>query len=131
MRPRISLDQHDATRLATALIGEAIQRNVSVSVAVVDDAGVLLHFVRMDGARAYTVDLATRKARSAASVAVSTRKIDQALEAGLISNVESLGWGGVPVMLNGECAGAAGISGAAREIDDDIATLAVAQFNAP
>ena len=131
MRSRISLDQHDAARLATALVGEATQRNVSVSVAVVDDAGVLLHFVRMDGARAHTVDLATRKARSAASVAVSTRMIDQALQAGLIGNVESPGWGGVPVMLNGECAGAAGISGAARDIDDEIATLAVAQFNVP
>src|SRR3569623_1523294 len=128
MRSRISLDQQDAARLATACIVEATRRDASVSVAVVDDAGVLLHFVRMDGARAHTVDLASRKARSAAGAAVSTRMIDQALKAGLIGNVEPVGWGGVPISVNGACAGAIGISGAASDLDEDLATLAVAQF---
>jgi glc operon protein GlcG len=116
MRARFSLSFEDARTVAAACLEAARQHDAEVSVAVVDDAGVLLHFSRMDGARAYTVELASRKARSSASVGVPTSVI-KAIDAGR---------GGFPVLHEGHCAGAVGISGAKPEIDEIIAQAGIA-----
>jgi len=131
MLSKVSLDQNEAAHIAAASIHEAVRRDVAVSVAVVDDAGILLHFIRMDHARVHSVELASRKARAAAGSAVSTRMIDMALKAGMITNVDSVGWGGVPVTLDGGCAGAVGISGASPEVDDEIASVAAGKAGQP
>jgi glc operon protein GlcG len=116
MRARFSLSFEDARTVAAACLEAARQHDVEVSVAVVDDAGVLVHFSRMDGARAYTVELASRKARSSASVGVPTSVI-KAIDAGR---------GGFPVLHQERCAGAVGISGAKPEIDEIIAQAGIA-----
>ena len=124
MLSKLSLDQAEAARISLVCVGEAIRRNVAISVAVVDDAGVLLHFLRMDRARPHTVELAMRKARSAAASGVNTRLIEAALKAGIIGNVDSVGLGGAPFPTNAGCAGAVGVSGASPEVDDEIAAMA-------
>jgi glc operon protein GlcG len=126
MRSKISIDFNDAQQLAAACLATAVEHAVSISVAIVDDAGMLLQFARMDGARAHTVEISTRKARAAAAAGVSTKLIDEALKAGLLSNVEAVGWGGLPVKIGTDCAGAVGISGATPDIDDAIAASALA-----
>jgi uncharacterized protein GlcG (DUF336 family) len=127
MRARYSLSFEDARMVATACLEAARQHDAEVSVAVVDDAGVLLHFSRMDGARAYTVELASRKARSSASVGVPTSVIEaMALERPSSSRKPNAGRGGVPLLHEGHCAGAVGISGAKPEIDEIIAQAGIA-----
>lgn len=131
MLSKISLDQADAARLAAVCIDTALRQGVAISLAIVDDAGALLHFVRMDGVRAHTVELASRKARAAASAGVTTRLIDMAVKAGMVTTVDSVGWGGAPITVSSGCAGAIGISGSTPEIDDEIASIAAGQSAAP
>ena len=125
MLTKISINHVEGTRLVELCLVAARQQRIAISVAVVDDAGSLLHFARMDGARSHSIDLAMRKARAAAISGVSTKQIDAALKAGLLSNVESVGSGGVPVKLNDTCAGGVGVSGASAEIDHALAESAV------
>src|ERR1700741_2564536 len=72
MQSRLFLDFADAQAIAAACLDSAARQGAAVSIAVVDGAGDLLQFSRMNGARAYSVDLATKKARAAAHVGVST-----------------------------------------------------------
>jgi glc operon protein GlcG len=127
MRARFSLSFEDARTVATACLEAARQHDAEVSVAVVDDAGILLYFSRMDGARAYTVELASRKARSSASVGVPTSVIEaMARERPSSSREPNAGRGGFPVLHQGQCTGAVGISGAKPEIDEIIAQAGIA-----
>jgi len=85
----------------------------------------------MDGARAYTVELASQKARTSASVSVPTSVIEAMSRAGAEHSRESnVGRGGVPVQYSGQCAGAVGVSGAKPEIDEMIAQAGIAVLTA-
>lgn len=122
MRMKPSLTFSDARAVSAACLEAAEQRGVSVSVAVVDDAGNLLHFCRMDGARSHSIDLASRKASLAATVGVATAVIEEVQRQRQNATQPGFpGAGGVPVLVTGQCAGAIGISGASPEIDDAIA----------
>jgi glc operon protein GlcG len=109
----------DAKAALGAALADAEARGVRVSVAVVDAAAALLMFARMDGARGHTVELAQQKARTAASVGVATSLIAKAQPTATSA-------GGVPVLADGECAGAVGVSGASIDVDEAIALAACA-----
>jgi len=102
------------------------QRNaLSVTIAVVDDGGHLLHFSRMDGAHIGTVDVATAKARTAALFRKPTQNFAESLSngvSGLLGLPNMLPFaGGVPIVLRGLSIGAIGVSGAAPDMDAKIA----------
>jgi uncharacterized protein GlcG (DUF336 family) len=131
MRPKFSLSFEDARTVEAACLEAARQHDVAVSIAVADDSGALLCFVRMDGARGYTVELASRKARTSASVGVPTAIIEaMSRERPGHSRESNAGRGGVPVQYRGQCAGAVGISGAKPEIDEMIAQAGIAVLTA-
>ena len=131
MRPKFSLSFEDAQTVAAACLQAARQHEVEVSIAVVDESGVLLHFSRMDGARAYTVELASQKARTSASVGVPTSVVEAMVrERPGQSREANVGRGGVPAQYRGQCAGAVGISGAKPEIDEMIAQAGIAVLTA-
>ncbi len=122
MRVKPSLDIDDAETIAAAARLAAQQQGAAVSIAVVDEAGALLHFQRLDGARAYSVDLAIRKARTAAAVGVPTWVLEAMVRERPMQGQDVLAVaGGAPVILGGGCAGAIGVSGATAEIDEAIA----------
>jgi glc operon protein GlcG len=125
MKPTLSLD--DAETLAVACLDAARKCEASVCVAVVDEAGSLLNLVRMDGARGYTVELATRKARTAASIGVSTEVIEHLHGDKPMQSRDFIALrGGVPILHDGACAGAVGVSGAKPEIDVLVASAGIA-----
>lgn len=129
MISRFSLDQTEADRVLAACREAAARHGVAVSIAVVDDAGLLLSFGRMDGARGYTVELAGRKARVAASVGVSTSVItEMSRQSPGPASEAAVGAGGVPILHRQICVGAIGVSGARPEIDDAIATAGAAAW---
>jgi len=131
MRSKFSLTFEDAQTVAAACLQAARQHEIEVSIAVVDEAGALLHFSRMDGARTYTVELASQKARASASVGVPTGVIEaMARERPGQSRETNVGRGGVPVQYGGQCAGAIGVSGAKPEIDERIAQAGIAVLTA-
>jgi len=104
----------------------ARQREVEVSIAVVDYPARCFAFPGWT-ARAYTVELASQKARTSASGGVATSVIEAMSRAGAGQPRESnVGRGGVPVHYKGQCAGAVGVSGAKPDIDEMIAQAGIA-----
>lgn len=108
----------------------AAERNVHVSVAVTDRAGVLLAFVRMDDASLVTVDVAVGKARSAAYLKAPSKVFEDFINSGLPAMATTPGilplQGGVPVYYKGAVIGAVGVSGADGDTDSAIAALTAA-----
>jgi len=66
MRTKPCLTSADAHKMMAACKAEADKNNWKVSIAIVDDAGVLLLLERLDGAGATTPEVAHGKARTAA-----------------------------------------------------------------
>ncbi len=126
MHLKPSIDFSAAKVLVSAGLECARDRGVNVSVAVVDDAGELVAFARMDGARSYTVELASEKAKAAAKLGLSTVALETLGRRSSSGNPWSAG--GLPVLHGGQCAGAVGVSGAKAEIDNEIAERAIASL---
>jgi len=99
---------------------------------VVDPAGDLLAFQRMDGVRPASADLAIGKARTAARLQRPTAEIEDNINRGrtafVTANIAALG-GGMPIRVNGEVVGAVGIAGLNKETDADIANTAAAALD--
>jgi uncharacterized protein GlcG (DUF336 family) len=126
MRLIPTLDSADAIAARDAGVRAASERGLAACIAVVDSSGVLLELHRSDAAKAHTVDLATRKARTSALLGLETAILERMAKDGRgpPGEVIALG-GGVPVIHDGRCAGAVGVSGGASEDDHEIAVAAV------
>ena len=117
---------------------EARRNGWAVSIAVVDEAGRLLLFSRMDGTPNASVDVAIGKAVHAATYRRPTAFHQQLLEGG---NAVVLGLpnvlpveGGIPLEADGHLVGAIGVSGAQSADDGGIAAAgaeALATWLAP
>ena len=123
------LDQAGAQAVLQAAKESAQQRNAPSAIAVVDPAGDLLAFQRMDGVRPASADLAIQKARTAARLQRPTAEIEDNIDEGrtafITANIVALR-GGMPVRLNGQVVGAVGIAGLSKETDTEIAKTAAA-----
>ena len=123
------LDQAGAQTVLQAARDSAQQRNAPSAIAVVDPAGDLLAFQRMDGVRPASADLAIEKARTAARLGRPTAEIEDSVNQGrtafVTANIADLR-GGVPIRVSGEVVGAVGIAGKSKETDTEIATAAAA-----
>ena len=123
----MTLDQGGAQTVLRAARQSAQQRNAPSAIAVVDRAGDLLAFQRMDGVRPASADFAIAKARTAARLQRPTAEIEDNINQGrtafVTAEIMALR-GGVPIHLNGEVVGAVGIAGLSKETDTDIANTA-------
>jgi glc operon protein GlcG len=121
------LDQAGAQTVLRAARESAQQRNAPSAIAVVDPAGDLLAFQRMDGVRPASVDLAIGKARTAARLRRPTAEIEDSINQGrtalTTANIPALR-GGVPIRVSGEVVGAVGVAGLSKETDTEIANTA-------
>jgi glc operon protein GlcG len=123
------LDQAGAQTVLQAASDLAQQRNAPSAIAVVDPAGDLLAFQRMDGVRPASADLAIEKARTAARLRRPTAEIEDNINQGrtafVTAGIAALR-GGMPIRVNGEVVGAVGIAGLSKETDTAIANTAAA-----
>jgi glc operon protein GlcG len=121
------LDQAGAQTVMQAARQTAQQRNAPSAIAVVDPAGDLLAFQRMDGVRPASADLAIQKARTAARLQRPTAEIENNINQGrtafVTAEIMALR-GGMPVRVNGEVVGAVGVAGSSSESDTAIAGAA-------
>jgi glc operon protein GlcG len=128
----LALDQTGAQTVLKAARESAQQRNAPSAIAVVDPAGDLLAFQRMDGVRPASADLATEKARTAARLRRPTAEIEDSINQGrtafVTANIAALR-GGVPIRVSGEVVGAVGVAGLSKEADTDIANAAAAALS--
>lgn len=112
-RKTLTLDV--ARRIAAAAETEAKRNNWAVSIAVVDDAGHLMVFHRLDGAKLVATDIAIRKARTAVYFQGPTKTLEQEVAGGRNALLPIEGFmpleGGIPLMVDGVLVGAIGVSG--------------------
>jgi glc operon protein GlcG len=82
------LDQAGAQTVLQSARESAQRRNVPSAIAVVDPAGDLLAFQRMDGVRSASADLTIQKARTAAQLQRPTAEIEDSINQGRTAFVE-------------------------------------------
>src|SRR5258707_5211677 len=109
----MALDQDGAQTILQAAKESAQRRNAPSAIAVVDFAGDLLAFQRMDNVRSASADLAIEKARTAARLQRPTAETEDSINQGrtafVTADIMALR-GGVPIRVNGEVVGAVGIA---------------------
>ena len=128
----MTLDQAGAQTVLQAARERAQQRNAPSAIAVVDPAGDLLAFQRMDGVRPASAELAIEKARTAARLQRPTEEIEDNIDRGrtafVTAGIAALR-GGVPIRVDGRVVGAVGVAGLSKETDTEIANTAAAGLN--
>ena len=113
--PTTKLTFEGAQKLLAAAIAKARELNVPQCICIVDAGGHLLTMGRMDGAFALSIETALRKAQTAAAYGKPTGDIAAGLDLKLAIATEGKRvnlLGGLPVLVDGEVAGA--IAGAKR-----------------
>jgi glc operon protein GlcG len=129
MRTKPCLTSSDVKKMMAACLAEAEKNKWPVSVAILDDGAFILHLERMDGAAVTTAEVAVGKARTSALTKrpskffedrVKERPAFIAFPAGLFIQ------GALPIMHEGECVGAIGVSGVQSAEDEQIARAGLA-----
>ncbi len=131
MKIKSSLELADIKKIAAAAEAEALKNNWAVSIAIVDDGGHLLWLQRLDGAAAISAHIAPAKAHTAAMGRRETKIYEDMVNGGRVSflsapHLQGLLEGGVPIMHEGQCLGAVGVSGVKSSEDAQIAKAGIA-----
>ena len=131
MKNKLVLELADVKLMAAAAEAEAIKNNWAVSFAIVDDGGNLLWFQRLDGAPPISTHIAPAKARTAALGRRDSKVYEDMINGGRTSflsapELQGMLEGGVPVIRDGQCLGAVGVSGVKSTEDAQIAKAGVA-----
>jgi len=133
MYQKTSLSWADAQKMVSAAKAEAAKNKWIVSIAVVDEAGFLIHLERMDGAVLQSPDIATRKARTAALSRMPTKALEEMTKERTVMIVfpDRLPiQGGLPILHENQCIGAVGVSGVKSHEDEQIAAAGIAALRA-
>ena len=123
--PNVTQDQ--ARRAIAGAMAEARRINVPMAVAVVDTAGMLVAFERMENTQTASISIAQDKAVSAAMFRRPTKAFQDLVAGGGVGlRVLTLKHavavdGGIPIMVDGRVVGAIGASGGAAEQDAEVA----------
>ena len=131
MKTKFTLESADVKLIAAAAEAEAIKNNWPVSICIVDDGGHLLSFQRLDGAAPNSAHIAPGKARTAALGRRESKVYEDIINGGRVSflsapGLEGMLEGGVPIMKDGQCLGAVGVSGVKSTEDAQIAKAGIA-----
>ncbi|MBK6866195.1 MAG: heme-binding protein [Ideonella sp.] len=131
MQTKPTLDLGDVKRMVAACEAEAAANGWAVTIAVVDDGGHLLALQRLDGAAPVSAHIAPAKARTAALGRRESRIYEEMINQGRVSflsapAIDGLLEGGLPVMVQGHCVGAVGVSGVKSAEDAQIARAGIA-----
>ncbi len=131
MKNKPVLELADVKAILNAAEAEASKNNWLVSIAVVDDGGNLLGMIRRDGAAPVSAHISQAKARTAALGRRDTKGYEDMINGGRTAFlsapvIDGMLEGGVPVMKDGECLGAVGVSGVKSNEDAQIAKAGIA-----
>ena len=131
MNTKSVLQLSDVKAIAAAAEAEASKNNWAVSIAIVDDGGHLLWLQRLDGAAPISAHIAPAKANTAAVGRRESRVYEDMINGGRMSflsapDLKGLLEGGVPIMKDGQCLGAVGVSGVKSTEDAQIARAGIA-----
>lgn len=126
-----ALTMADVERMGAAALTEAQKNNWIVSIAICDEGGHLLWLKRLDGAPAISAYIAPQKARTAALGRRETKVYEDVINNGRTSflsapELQGMLEGGVPILVDGHCLGAIGVSNVKSTEDAQIAKAGVA-----
>jgi uncharacterized protein GlcG (DUF336 family) len=128
--PAILIDE--AKQVAAPALAEARRQGWTMAVAIVDPAGTLVYFEKMDDTQHGSAAVAIAKARSAALFKRATKEFQDSL-AGGGAGLRVLGLqgavpseGGLPILVGGRIAGGIGVSGGTSQQDGQCAAAGVA-----
>ena len=130
-----ALDVADARSIAAAAEAEALRNHWAVSIAIVDDGGQLLWLQRLDGAAPISAQICEAKARTAALGRRESRIYEEMINGGRTAflsapALDGMLEGGVPILVDGHCVGAVGVSGVKSTEDAQIARAGIAALSA-
>ncbi|MCX7256990.1 MAG: heme-binding protein [Polaromonas sp.] len=131
MKTKSVLEQADIKAIATAAEAEALVNHWAVTIAIVDDGGHLLHLQRLDGAPPISAHIAPAKAHTAALGRRESKVYEDVINGGRVSflsapQIQGMLEGGVPIIKDGQCLGAVGVSGVKSNEDAQIARAGIA-----
>ncbi len=112
-----------AKKIAAPAIAEAVKNHWTIAVAIVDPAGNLVYYEKMDNTQLGSANVAIDKARSAARFKRPTKEFQDAVAGGgagmrilALEGAVPLE-GGFPLLMDGKIVGAIGASGATSAQD--------------
>ena len=121
-----------AKKILAGAEANARSQNLPMAIAVVDNAGQLVAFTRMDNTQTASVAIAQDKAVSAAMFRRPTKVFQDVLAAGgvglrvlTLRNANAVE-GGIPIVVDGKVMGAVGVSGGSSEQDGVVAAAGLA-----
>lgn len=127
-----TFDHFSMNDAISAVCKHANEMGISVTISIVNSAGLQSGMLRMPNSFLASIDYAFWKAWTAASFSMSTtgfsemlRTLPEEIRAGLLEHPNATALpGGVPVIFRDELLGAVGISGGSGEQDNSLARLA-------
>lgn len=118
-----------AKRMVEAAEEEAARNGWNVVIAIVDGTGELVLLHRRDGTQIASVSIATGKARTAVRFKRPTKALEDAVAGGRTAMLAVEGIlpmeGGIPVIIDGQVAGAVGVSGVLSSQDAQVAQAGI------
>ena len=127
----LSINLETAKKAAAAAMAEVRKNNWTMAVAVVDPAGDLVYFEKMDDTQVASVIVCQDKARSAARFKRPTKAFQEMLASGgdgvrvlRIKGAVPVE-GGLPITIGGKVVGAIGLSGGTSAQDGQCAKAGV------
>lgn len=133
MKSKKILTLADVKSIAAGCEREALRQNWAVTIAIVDDGGHLMWMQRLDSAPLTSMQIATSKARTSALGRRPTKVYSDRISGGEVAVLSMPGGltfleGGEPIVIDGECAGAVGVSGVKPPEDAQIARAGISSF---
>ncbi len=130
MKTKPVLTLEDVKKIAAGAEAEAVKNNWAVTISIVDDGGHLLWLQRLDGAAPVSSWIGPAKAKTAAVGRRESAVYEKMVNEGRVSflSVDPVTplEGGVPIMVDGQCVGAVGVSGVKSTEDVQIAKAGIA-----
>lgn len=131
MKTKPILSHDDVLRVLDAARQEALKNNWAVTIAVADDGGHVIGQIRLDGAAPMSSYIAPAKAKTASLGRRESRLFEEMINQGRTSFLsapvlEGMLEGGVPIVVDGHCVGAVGVSGVKSIEDAQIAKAGIA-----
>jgi uncharacterized protein GlcG (DUF336 family) len=119
-----------AKKIAAGVIAECQKNSWNVAVAIVDTHGGLVYYERMEDTQTASYDIAIGKAKAAATYRRPTRVFADVINKGSPATATLPGVfaspGGVPIFVGGKIIGAAGVSGATGDQDEQCSKAGIA-----
>ena len=128
-RPALTMDDVDA--MGAAATAEALTNNWKVTIAICDEGGHLMWLRRLESATPISSYIAPQKARTAAMGKRESKVYEDVINEGRTSflsapELKGMLEGGLPILVDGHCIGAIGVSGVKSFEDAQIGRAGIA-----